>query len=191
MLNAIQYSHFILDELIQHFPKGQFIDATLGNGHDSLYLMQHPDFKGSLLAFDIQEQALETSQAKINQINTTAKTHQFILDSHANIEQYLENDAQIHGAIFNLGYLPKGDHSITTRADSTMEALEKMQRYLVKGGKIIVVVYPGHPEGQIEKERLLQELPSWPQTFFQVLQYQFINQANNPPFVLIIERIKD
>ncbi|MGO4937067.1 tRNA (mnm(5)s(2)U34)-methyltransferase [Fundicoccus sp. Sow4_H7] len=191
MLNAIQYSHFILDELIQHFPKGQFIDATLGNGHDSLYLMQHPDFKGSLLAFDIQEQALETSQAKINQINTTATNHQFILDSHANIEQYLENDAQIHGAIFNLGYLPKGDHSITTRADSTMEALEKMQRYLVKGGKIIVVVYPGHPEGQIEKERLLQKLPSWPQTFFQVLQYQLINQANNPPFVLVIERIKD
>ncbi|UUX34385.1 tRNA (mnm(5)s(2)U34)-methyltransferase [Fundicoccus culcitae] len=188
MQNAINYSHTMLNELIEQFPNGLFIDATLGNGNDAIHILKHPKFTGTLLAFDIQPQALQTSQTKITQLNIAAHRYQLIGDSHANVDQYLAIDASLQGAIFNLGYLPKGNHQITTQADSTIQALEKMQGYLVKNGKIILVVYPGHQAGQIEKVRLLEELSQWPQETFQILQYQFINQINNPPFVIIIEK---
>ena len=63
-----------------------------------------------------------------------------------------------------------------------------MGKRLVKGGQIIIVVYSGHPEGQLEKTSLMEALSTWPQEAFQVLQYEFINQRNNPPMVLIVEK---
>lgn len=187
MLKALHYSKELLRTLVSQFPNGTFIDATLGKGNDLISVLMHPEFNGKVIGFDIQTAAIQTTQERIS-------THSFegdyllIKDSHANLANYLEQNEQVNGAIFNLGYLPGGDHSITTTASSTIKAIEEIANRLIKKGQIIIVVYSGHTAGQIEKESLSQALSLWPQEDFQVLTYEFINQKNNPPMVLIVEK---
>lgn len=184
MLTALSFAHQELGTIIKNYPKGTYIDATLGNGHDSLYILNQKAFTGKILSFDIQEQAIQTCQEKFyDQKNMT-----IIHDSHANLNHYLEPDQVIHGAIFNLGYLPGGNHEITTEFESTYQAIQTIGQHLISKGKIILVVYHGHPQGKKERDLLLQALEQWPQDKYHVLKYQFINQVNHPPFCLVIEK---
>ncbi len=59
---------------------------------------------------------------------------------------------------------------------------------LRKGGLVLLVIYSGHQGGQTEKEAVLAFTEQLPQQFFNVLHYGFINQRNDPPFLLIIEK---
>ncbi len=186
LLNALHYSQHILNDLIKRFNQGIFIDGTIGNGHDIHRIVSHKDFKGHVYGFDIQAAAIEATRLKLASEDPAAYT--LIQDSHAQIANYLSPTDSIHGAIFNLGYLPGGDHTITTQADQTLLAVQEIADRLVKGGQIILVVYTGHPSGQIESEQLLEQLRHLPQEDFQVLTYQFINQKNQPPYLIVIER---
>lgn len=189
MLRALHYCHHLLDQLIRRFPQGTYIDATLGKGNDTLFIMNHPDFMGHVYGFDIQSSAIEISKSRINN-HPKSKCVDLIQDSHANLANYIQND-KINGAVFNLGYLPGGDHQVTTLAPSTLLALHQIRQDLLVGGQILIMVYSGHPAGQIEKEALFQELSTWPQEDFQVLQYGFINQINNPPLLLVVEKLRE
>ena len=96
--------------------------------------------------------------------------------------------AALKAAMFNLGYLPRGDKSITTTPASTMLAIQKLFDRLADGGRIIIVVYHGHPGGKTERDVLMEQLSQWPQKEAQILKYQFINQKNDAPFLLCIEK---
>lgn len=51
----------------QQVQEGDFcIDATMGNGNDTLLLSQLCGESGKVLAFDIQEQALTATQKRLN-----------------------------------------------------------------------------------------------------------------------------
>lgn len=189
MLRALHYCHHALGQLIETFPNGTYLDATLGKGNDTLFILNHPAFRGKIYSFDIQEQAIKISQDKLKDSPRQDQVS-LIQDGHQHLDVYLK-DTVIQGAIFNLGYLPGGDHNITTLPQSTLEALNKIQERLVINGKIFIMVYSGHPQGQEEKNILFDYLRTWPQEYFQVLHYGFINQRNNPPLLLIIERIKE
>lgn len=188
MLNALSFSHQLLSEQITHFPQGTFIDATLGNGHDSYKILQNPHFDGQLIGFDIQAQAIQSATDKLSSHHHYSRV-QLIHDSHSHITKYLAHQA-IHAAIFNLGYLPGGDHNITTVASETLTAITTICEQLVVRGKILIVVYSGHPQGMEEKQQLLTTLATLPQKYYQVLKYEFINQQNQPPLLLVIEKIK-
>ena len=189
MLRALHYSHHLLDALIQKFPTGVFLDGTLGKGNDSYYILNHPHFKGVLYSFDIQAFALEASRKKIDTLSPERQSAiNLIHDSHHHLESHIPHK-NLHGAIYNLGYLPGGDHSITTLPETTLSSLHQVAKKLDVGGQIILVIYSGHPEGKVEKDALFDELSTWPQEEFQVLHYGFINQRNHPPQLLIVERV--
>lgn len=188
MKNALNYSHELLSKLIQTYPNGNFIDATLGKGNDIHFILNHVNFNGRVYGFDIQPEAIQYTMQKIDSHSNRFELFQ---ESHANISHTLAHVNQFHGAIFNLGYLPNGDHSITTNYDSTLKAVQSIADKLVLHGQILIVVYSGHPDGQIEKDHLLKSLSQWSQTKFQVVTYSFINQMNQPPMLLIVEKIKD
>lgn len=190
MLNALRFSHQLLEETINRFPSGLFIDATLGNGLDSYFILNNNKFKGRLLSFDIQARAILNSCERINQLHTIPASYQLIHASHDTLLNYLDVDDQIHGAIFNLGYLPGGNHQITTRSQSTLNALQQIMSKLVRKGRVLIVIYSGHPEGQVEKEQLLNYLKTIDQQAYHIYHYHALNQKNNPPELLAIERIK-
>ncbi|MBG9983106.1 class I SAM-dependent methyltransferase [Aerococcaceae bacterium DSM 111020] len=186
MLNALHYSHQLLNALIIKFKNGIFIDGTIGNGHDIHRIVSHDQFEGHVYGFDIQDAAMEATHLKL--VDENPMNYTLVQDTHANLHNYLKKDEPIHGAIFNLGYLPGGDHQITTQADQTLTAIQAILERLEKEGQIILVVYSGHPSGKEESAQLLQQLSLIPQETFQVLTYQFINQKNSPPYLIVIER---
>ncbi|MEN2768312.1 tRNA (mnm(5)s(2)U34)-methyltransferase [Ornithinibacillus xuwenensis] len=186
MKSILKYSHHLLEEIVK--PGETVIDATCGNGNDTLFLSKLVGEQGEVLAFDIQEQAIDHTDQLLMENNCTNVS--LVLDSHANLENYLSADLEgkIGGAIFNLGYLPKSDKSIITKGNSTIAAIHAILKYLKPNGRIILVVYYGHEGGDVERNDIMKHVISLDQKKYSVLQYGFINQKNNPPFIIAIHK---
>ncbi|WP_323704529.1 class I SAM-dependent methyltransferase [Mammaliicoccus sp. Dog046] len=160
------------------------VDATCGNGNDTYFLAnQVPN--GHVYAFDIQKAAIESTKLKTASFDHITY-HQTGHEHAATIVK--NNHDGIDASIFNLGYLPKGDKNITTHALTTIEAIQSLFEITNKNGIIVLVVYPGHPEGQIESNEVREFVQSIDQQTAHVLHYQFINQKNNPPYIIAIEK---
>ncbi|GGI40485.1 class I SAM-dependent methyltransferase [Mammaliicoccus stepanovicii] len=160
------------------------VDATCGNGNDTLFLANQVR-NGQVYAFDIQAEAILNTKVKTQEFNNI---HYFQL-GHEHAASIINNDHPfIDATIFNLGYLPKGDKQITTNSHTTIEAIQTLFNITKKDGIIVLVVYPGHPEGQIESNEVNEFVKSIDQQDAHVLHYQFINQKNNPPYIIAIEK---
>lgn len=184
---AVPFSHTLLRKVVT---TGDIVvDATAGNGHDTLFLAELVGETGHVYAFDIQTQAIEKTKKRIEKANITTNIT-YVLDSHSHLEQYVkeEHKQKISAAIFNLGYLPQSDKTKITTATSTIPAIEQLLKHLLPNGLVILVVYSGHDGGEEEKEAVLAFAKQLPQEAFQVLQYGFINQRNTPPFVIAIQK---
>lgn len=161
------------------------IDATCGNGHDTVFLAQSvPD--GHVYGCDIQSSAIASTKDKILRFENVS----LFQTGHENIINQItpEHLAQLDAAIFNLGYLPKGDKSIVTQPETTILAIENIFKHLREEGIIVIVIYPGHPEGKYESEQLYEFFKNFDQQQAHILQYGFLNQQNNPPYVVAIEK---
>ncbi|GGB47666.1 tRNA (mnm(5)s(2)U34)-methyltransferase [Fictibacillus barbaricus] len=170
-------------------PGDLVIDATCGNGNDTLFLSKLVGENGHVFAFDIQEQAITNSKQRLAE----HKADQNVTFFHASHDQLIEQlpdhlSNNVAAAIFNLGYLPGSDKSITTTGSSTIRAIEQLLHLLKNEGVIVLVIYHGHDEGKREKELVLDFVKQLDQKHAHVLQYEFINQKNDPPFVVAIEK---
>lgn len=163
------------------------IDATVGNGNDTLLLATLVGPTGKVYGFDVQEEAIQTTKTKLLLTGLLPQT-ELILDGHENLDQYVPENPNISAITFNLGYLPKSDKSIITTADTTLKAIEKSLIRLRKGGLITIMVYYGHEGGLEEKTGVANFVANLPQEEYQVLKYEFVNQKNNPPFLFVIEK---
>lgn len=124
------------------------IDATAGNGHDTLFLANLIGDTGQVLAFDIQRSAIDASLARITAAGFADRVT-FVLGSHATLAEHAD-DGTCAAIMFNLGYLPGGDHTQITRTAETLQALDAAVRGLKPGGILTIVCYPGHPGGDEE-----------------------------------------
>lgn len=168
--------------LLPHLDKdGAVVDFTMGNGHDTLFLAEHTD--SPVYAFDIQPQALAATQ-KLLEDHGFSHVH-LILDTHSNLKQYVKTP--IEAGIFNLGYLPGGDKSVVTRTESTLKALEDGLSLLSETGILILVLYPGHPQGKEESIAVENYCSLLKSGEYDVIKYCFLNKKN-PPYLLAIEK---
>jgi len=165
------------------------VDATLGNGHDTLYLAKLVGETGHVYGFDIQKEAILATNKRLDEENLSERITLF----HSGHEELkvkipVEHHGKLTAAIFNLGYLPGGDKSIVTKPDTTISAIEQLLELLAVEGIIILVIYHGHEEGALERDHLLQFVETIDQQRAHVLRYQFMNQKNNAPFIVAIEK---
>ncbi len=143
------------------------IDATCGNGHDTLALSKLvlTPVAGKVIGCDIQQTALENTRERLKEqlLPHQLKRIELHLISHAAITSII-GDESPRLVVFNLGYLPGGDKSLTTRLETTLEALRHLLPLVQKGGAISLTCYRGHPEGEREERALLEfakrDLPS-------------------------------
>lgn len=163
------------------------VDATMGNGNDTLFLCQLVGSKGKVYAFDVQETAIAATKEKLLQHNYL-ESSVLILDSHANMKEYLK-DKVIKLVLFNLGYLPGGNHAITTKTEATIKAIEAALSLITENGIVIIVIYPGHAEGMEEKIAIENLVSHLNQKEYNVAKLNFLNQINNPPILIYIEKI--
>lgn len=183
---VLKYAHQLVKERLS---LGDYaIDATLGNGHDTLMLAQQVGQLGKVWAFDVQDRAFEKSQILLEK-HGVADCVQFIKASHEHMSKHVDHAPKV--IMFNLGYLPGADKCYTTQVHSTLLALEDAIRLLPAQGLLLVVVYVGHPEGKEEDKAVSQWATELDQRQFQVLRYGFINQINHPPYLLAIEKLHE
>ncbi|SHH50170.1 class I SAM-dependent methyltransferase [Tepidibacter thalassicus] len=161
------------------------VDATVGNGHDTEYLARKVGEKGKVYGFDIQQIAIDKTKERL-QKNGLIKRVSLILDGHENMDKYIRE--KVSCIFFNLGYLPRGDHKLITKPKTTILAIEKSLKILKPYGIISIALYTGHEGGMEEKNAVEEFLSNLDQNYFNVLKCNFINQKNNPPQLILIEK---
>ena len=170
--------------LSAHIKEGDRVaDFTMGNGNDTLWLSNTVGEKGKVYAFDVQQAALENTEKRLIE-KGAPKNYTLILDSHHNVKKYV--DCKIKAGMFNLGYLPGSDKTVTTMRETTLPAIEAAIDLMDKDAIILVAVYPGHAEGEAEGKLICEYLSSLSR--FKVCATR-INILNSPtsPFFMIIE----
>lgn len=181
-----EVNKIFLDKIIQ---KGDVvIDATMGNGYDTIYLGNLVGENGKVYAFDVQEEAIKSTKKKVERDNMTERV-ELILDGHQNLDKYVKEEVSC--VVFNLGYLPRAKHVVITKPDTTLEAIKKSLNLLKPNGVISIAAYIGHEGGLEEKNYICEYLDNLNQNEFNVLHMQFTNQINNPPQLILIEKKGD
>ena len=168
-------SHDIILKYVEN--KDIALDCTLGNGYDCDFLANN--FK-KVIAFDIQEISIEKYKLK------NIPNVELILDSHDKLSNHIHSNVDC--IMYNLGFLPGGDKSITTCSSSSLSSIKQGLSLLKIGGIMTIAIYPGHYEGVIEKTCILEYTQSLPKNLYGVMKLEYINRNNNPPLLLLIEK---
>jgi predicted methyltransferase len=184
---VLTFAKVLLEKVVK--PGDVVVDATIGNGYDTVFLANLVGDNGKVYGFDVQEQAIKATKDRLSQSGLLERVTLF----HKGHEKLSESIPTRHhglvtGAIFNLGYLPGSDKTIVTRPETTIAAIEQLLAIMASEGIIVLVIYHGHDGGAKERDTLLQYCQQLDQKSAHVLQYQFINQKNNPPFIVAIEK---
>lgn len=164
---------------------GVVVDATAGNGHDTLFLAEHTSDKAKIYAFDIQEAALNNTRQR-----TAAYTDriEYVLRSHADLGKVVAEDIDL--AIFNLGYLPGQEHEVTTQKETTLLAVQQVLEKLSCNGVCVIVAYPGHEAGGQEADMLEDFLASLAKKDYTAGCYRLVNHAKTAPYAYIVEKVR-
>ncbi len=174
------HKHFILE----HVKEGDtVVDFTMGNGNDTLFLSRTVGESGRVYAFDIQEEALESTKRYLSE-SGAPNNYTLICASHHLVKDYVKEP--IKAGMFNLGYLPRsGKKAVTTMRTTTMPAVKAALELLAPDGVLIVAVYPGHEEGALEGEMLREYFSSLSRFRICPSEFKILNSPTSPYFFLV------
>lgn len=183
-----QITNYVHRIVTEHIKEGDLcIDATMGNGNDTLFLCQKVGETGKVLAFDIQDEAILHTKEKLAQ-ELPFENYELILDSHSHLEQYADPES-VSCILFNLGYLPGGDHQIATRPSTTLAALEQSLKLLKRGGILGICIYSGGDSGYEERDAVLSCLKNLDSKNYLTLVTEYYNRPKHPPLPAFVIKL--
>ena len=182
--NTLSLVHAFLRAHVQ--PGALCIDATAGRGRDTALLCRLAGPEGCVLAFDIQQAALDQTAALLAAEGLHAELH---LESHVNMGNFAAAGS-VDCIVFNFGRLPGGDAQIMTRADSSVAAVKTALGLLKPGGVMALAIYYGGSNGYDERDALLKYLRGVDDKRYSVLCCDWRNRPNDPPIAVLIWREK-
>ena len=166
-------------------PGDTAVDATMGNGHDTLMLCEAVGPTGRVYAFDVQEQAVEETKKRLRE-QAMEDRAELIRAGHEHMAEYVKGP--VKAVVFNLGWLPGGDHAVTTRWETTRTAAESALGLLAPMGVLVICAYPGHEEGGREERELAAFLSGLSNRRFNVLHQKFLNAGEGAPECFVIQK---
>ncbi len=180
-----QHKRFIRE----HLSEGEVaVDFTMGNGNDTLFLSETVGASGKVYAFDIQESALESTRKHLTESNAP-ENYTLICASHHRVKEFVSEP--IKAGMFNLGYLPgSGKKGVTTMRETTMAAVEAALDLLLPDGVLVVAIYPGHEEGELEGEMLREYFSTLSKYKICASIFRILNSPTSPYFFLIEKSAK-
>jgi predicted methyltransferase len=169
--------------ILSHLKEGDVCaDFTMGNGHDTLFLSNTVKESGHVYAFDIQEGALVSTKKRL-EAEGKYENYTLIHDSHHNLKKYI--DKKIKAGMFNLGYLPGSNNkALTTKRETTLPAVKDALSMLDSDGILLIAVYPGHAEGEVEGKLLLEYFETIDRHEMSVSRFQIVNSPTSPYFFI-------
>jgi len=166
-------------------PGDTVVDATMGNGHDTQMLCETVGPEGRVWAFDVQAQAVEETRNRLRAQRLDGRA-ELILSGHEHMAEYVKGP--VKAVMFNLGWLPGGDHAVTTRWETTRTAVESALDLLASMGVLVICAYPGHAEGEREKQELTAFLGGLDNRRYNVLHQRFLNAGPGAPECFVIQK---
>lgn len=160
------------------------IDATAGRGFDTLLLSELVGEQGRVYSFDIQQAAIDSTNALLREHGMSQRA-EVLLKSHSEMDEVCERES-VSCIMFNFGWLPKGDHNINTRKDTSIAAIQKGLELLKNGGIMTLIIYYGRETGFEERDALLEFFPTIDNKRFTVVEMPFVNRVNCPPIPIVI-----
>ena len=169
---------------MKHLKEGDtVVDFTMGNGNDTLFLSKAVGESGKVYAFDIQEEALTSTRAHLEE-NGAPENYTLICASHHRVKEFVNEP--INAGMFNLGYLPRsGRKALTTMRQTTMPAVEAAIELLAPDGVLIVAIYPGHEEGALEGEMLREYFKTLSKYRICPSEFKILNSPTSPYFFIV------
>ncbi len=164
------------------------IDATAGNGNDTLFLCSLVGKDGRVLAFDIQKEAVEHTKKRLREHQMEQWADVFV-ESHTQMEKYAKEET-VSCIVFNFGYLPGGNHQLATKADTSIEAIRQGLRLLKVGGMMSLCIYSGGDSGFEERDAILPFLKSLDTRQYLVILSSYYNRPNHPPIPAMILKLR-
>ncbi len=168
-------------------PGDTVIDATMGNGNDTAFLCETVGASGRVFAFDVQQEAIIATQTLLDKKGLSGIAV-LILAGHQRMDEFVMEP--VSAVVFNLGWLPGGNHSVTTRWETTREAVEKALALLLPGGFLIICAYPGHEEGERERKELSLFFSGLSNRLYNVLHQHFLNAGPGAPECFAVQKLK-
>lgn len=180
MLDLLEMQKFFI---LRHLATGDTaIDFTMGNGYDTEFLCRAVGETGKVYAFDIQAEAVASTRKRLTE-SGCPQVFTLIHDSHHFVKKYISSE--IKAGMFNLGWLPGGNKSITTLRETTLPAIEAAISLLAPDGIISVAVYPGHAEGDAEGRLICDYLFTLPRWVLCATELKILNSPSSPYFIII------
>ncbi len=164
---------------------GVAVDYTMGNGHDTLFLSRTVGNSGRVYAFDIQAQAVESTK-KLLLDNGAPNNYILINDSHHNVRNYVREN--VNAGMFNLGWLPGSDKSVTTRRETTLPAVSAALELMSSDGVLVIAIYPGHDEGEAEGRLIQEYLAALNRRKYMCAVFKIMNSPSSP-FFFVVESV--
>lgn len=191
---VLQVAHRLLAAALT--PGSVAIDATVGNGHDTLHLARCVGAEGHVIGYDVQAEAVRRTRQRLadagclDRVTLLHTGHETLAESVPAALAGRGSAACPSAVCFNLGYLPGGDKSRITRPETTLAALHGALTLLLPGAILTTVLYSGHPGGTEERDAVLHWAQQLPSTAYHVLHYRFINQPHAPELVAVEVRAR-
>ena len=169
--------------ILAHLGEGDTaVDFTMGNGYDTVFLSKTVGQSGSVIAFDIQEDALVSTEKNLRS-NNCPDNWRLICASHDRAPEFIKGP--IKAGMFNLGYLPGVNRKqLTTKRATTLPAVKNALGLLGENAILLVAVYPGHPEGAAEGEELVRFFSETSRFKYSVAQFRMLNSPESPFFIV-------
>lgn len=180
----VSFIHTLIKQSYGGIEQLNLVDATCGNGFDTLFLCNVAGRSGHVTGFDLQNDAIERTNDLLMK-NLNFVNYKLINDSHEFINKYISSYIDV--CVFNLGYLPLSDKAIKTNGETTISAIYNLLPLLNKNGRIYIAAYITHDSGH-EKDKIIEFLSSLNNSKFNVLHIKLINKLNSPPEIFIVER---
>ena len=192
-ISLVNIAHDLIRDILR--PGDIAIDATIGNGHDTVFLVEQVGSSGRVFGFDIQQSAIDSTRTKVESccnMPLLTKRLALIHASHANMGEKIP--AKFHGNIsaimFNLGYRPGGDKSIITQTDSTLQALNSASQLLATKGLITILAYPGHAGGDKETPGVKSWCEQLNPNQFSVNTLYSIEDKESAPRLFVVSKMR-
>ena len=162
------------------------VDATCGNGHDTLLLAALVGEHGHVWGFDIQQQAIAETSRRLAEAKLSSRVT-LLRSGHEELAQHVA--VQVQAVLFNLGYCPGGDRTIITRPETTACALEQSLSLLAAGGIVLVTIYPGHNGGSAEQSVVEGWAAGLDPRAFHCWRMGQTNVTDTAPYLLLIQKV--
>ena len=180
--------HLAADYMMRTIREGDtVVDATMGNGKDTLFLCGLVGETGHVYAFDVQAEAVERTRERVQEAGYETRTT-LLLAGHETMAEHVKEPVQ--AVMFNLGWLPGAEHIVTTRTETTLRAVSAALNLIAPGGIVTVCVYPGHEEGTRELNALKEYVSGLSVRTFNALYHSFVNASSQTPQLFLIQKNK-